>query len=362
MSPRPRPDVLAIAPYKGGESRIDGVERVVKLSANEGAFGAPPSALAAYRAAGAELHRYPDGSASLLRAALGERFGLDPRRIVCGAGSDDLIYQLCLIYGGPGTELVMSEHGFGLYEIAGRGARCRVVKAAERALTTDLDAQLAAVTPATRLVFIANPNNPTGTMVGCDETLRLRAGLSADVLLVIDGAYAEYVTRADYEDGVALVDAGEDTVMTRTFSKIWGLGGARLGWCYAPAAVVDAMNRIRGPFNVSVPAQAAGVAALGEPGWIERSRAHNSATRAALATRLASAGLPVAPSEANFLLADCGSPERADAADAFLRRNGLIVRRVGGYGLPAHLRITIGGTAEVERVAAALEAFASHHA
>ncbi len=354
MSPRPRPEILGIAPYVPGESKAAGANRIVKLSSNEGAFGVPPGAKAAYEAAAGDLHRYPDGGSTELRQAIGARFGLDPARIVCGAGSDDLIYQLCLAYGGPGTELVMSEHGFSIYEIAGQYAGCRVRKAPERRLTADVDALLAQVSEATRLVFLANPNNPTGTMLPRGEVERLRAGLPGDVLLVLDAAYAEYVERPDYEAGAALVDAGDDTVMTRTFSKIWGLGGARLGWACAPAAVVDVLNRVRGPFNVSVPAQAAGVAALQEPGWLERSRAHNARWRAWLTEMLEAAGIRVWPSEANFVLADFGTAEAAEAADRALRARGMIVRRVGGYGLPHCLRITVGLEEECRLVAETL--------
>lgn len=355
--PQARPEILDITPYKAGESKLSGTARVVKLSSNEGAFGPPPLARAAYEAEAERLHRYPDGAATALRAAIGSRWGLDPKRIVCGAGSDDLIYQLCLIYGGAGTELVMTAHGFSIYAIAGRYAGCRIVRAPERGLTADVDAILACVSPATRLVFIANPNNPTGSMLPATEMNRLRAGLPPRVLLVIDAAYAEYVEDPAYDCGVALVDAGRNTVMTRTFSKVWGLGGLRLGWCYAPADVVDKLDRVRSPFNVSVAAQAAGIAALAEPGWLERSRAHNSAARARLAAALTAAGIGVWPSVANFLLADFATPARAAAADAFLRRNGVIVREVAGYGLPHCLRITIGTDAETALVAERLGAF-----
>lgn len=357
-APRPRAEVMEISPYVGGESKVAGANRIIKLSSNEGAFGAPPGAQAAYARAASELHRYPDGSAAELRRAIGAKFGLDPARIVCGAGSDDLIYQLCLAYGGAGTELVMTAHGFSIYEIAGLYAGCRVVKVPERALTADVDAILAAVSPATRLVFLANPNNPTGTMLPRGEVERLRAGLPADVLLVLDAAYAEYVDRVDYEAGAALVDAGANTVMTRTFSKIFGLGGLRVGWCYAPPAVVDVLNRVRAPFNVSLAAQAAAIAALAETGWVERSRAHNTRQREILTGALAEAGIAVAPSEGNFVLADFGSVERAARADAFLRSRGVIVRRVAGYGLPACLRITVGATDEVALAAELLRDFA----
>ncbi len=270
-APRPRPEILEISPYVGGESKLAGANRTIKLSSNEGAFGVPPAAQAAYVAMARELHRYPDGSAIELRRAIGAKFHLDPERIVCGAGSDDLLYQLCLAYGGPGTEIIMSEHGFSIYQIAGTYSGAKVLKTPERNLTADVDAMLAAVSPATRIVFLANPNNPTGSTLPHDEVVRLRDALPPHVLLVLDAAYAEYVDRADYDAGVKLVDAGDNTVMTRTFSKIFGLGGMRIGWAYAPPAVIDVLNRVRGPFNVSVAAQAAGIAALGEPGWMEKS-------------------------------------------------------------------------------------------
>jgi histidinol-phosphate aminotransferase len=356
-APRPRPEILDISPYIGGESTIPGVNRTIKLSSNEGAFGVPPGAQAAFIAKAGELHRYPDGSALDLRRAIGAKFGLDPERIVCGAGSDDILYQLCLAYGGPGTEIIMSAHGFSIYQIAGTYSGAKVLKAPERNLTADVDALLAAVSPATRILFLANPNNPTGSMLGHDEVVRLRAGLPPHVLLVLDAAYAEYVTRPDYDAGVKLVDAGDNTVMTRTFSKVFGLGGMRIGWAYAPPAVIDVLNRVRGPFNVSIAAQAAAIAALNEPGWIEASRAHNEQYRAVLSARLGNAGIKVWPSEGNFVLAEFTGPDQAGAANGFLRTRGLIVRMVGGYGLPHCLRITVGTAEEVGLVADALDAF-----
>jgi histidinol-phosphate aminotransferase len=355
--PRPRPEIMTISPYVAGESDVAGVNRVYKLSSNEGAFGVPPGAQAAYSALSQELHRYPDGGAAELRRAIGARFGLDPDRIVCGNGSDDLIYQLCLAYGGPGTEIVMTRHGFSIYQIAGAYAGSTVIKAPERALTADVDAILAAVSGATRIVFLANPNNPTGSLLPQQEVERLRAGLPPDVLLVLDAAYAEYVERPDYDAGVKLVDAGNNTVMTRTFSKIWGLGGMRVGWAYAPAAVIDVLNRVRAPFNVSLAAQAAAIAALAEPGWLEKSRAYNRQARAALTDSLRGVGIKVWPSEGNFILADFGTPERARAADAFMRARGIIARALGGYDLPHCLRITVGAQDEVEMVAETLAAF-----
>ena len=353
----PRPTILSIEAYAPGESKVPGVNRIIKLSSNEGAFGPPPGAIAAFTAAAAELHRYPDGGSTALRQAIGTRFGLDPARIICGAGSDELLLHLIMSYGGEGTELIMSAHGFTMYDITGRYAGCQVIKVPERELRTDVDAMLAAVGPRTRIVCLANPNNPTGYLLPQGEVARLRAGLRPDILLVLDAAYAEYVTDPTYEAGAAMVDAGGDnTVMTRTFSKIFGLGGMRVGWGYFPAGVADIINRIRGPFNVNIAAQAAAIAALKEPGWVERSVAHNSHWRAKLGEALTAAGIKVWPSEGNFVLADFGTAQACQAADAKLRARGLIVRGMAGYGLPACLRITIGTAEECEMVSGALGA------
>ena len=357
MSPRPRPEIMAISPYVGGESRLPGVNRVVKLSSNEGAFGPPPAALAAIREAAATAHRYPDGSANALRQAIAAHHGLDAARIVCGNGSDELLAALCTIYGGPGTGLLMTEHGFSIYAIAGQAAGMRVTRVPERQLCADVDALLAAVALDTTLVFLANPNNPTGTLLPAPEVRRLRAGLPDDVILVLDAAYAEYVDDPAYDAGAGLVESGDNTVMTRTFSKIYGLGGLRVGWAYAPAPIADALDRLRAPFNVNAIALAAATAALSEPGWVEHGRRHNAAQRARLTRLLEAAGLRVLPSHANFLLADLASAERARDADAFLRARGIIVRNVGSYGLPACLRITIGTAEEVDLVAEALAGF-----
>jgi histidinol-phosphate aminotransferase len=352
--PRPNPALLKIAPYVGGEAQLTGVNRVIKLSSNEGAFGPPPAAIAAATKAAAEMHRYPDGGCHALRQAIGSRFGLDPERIVCGNGSDELLALLIHAYAGPGAEIVMSAHGFIMYDIAGTGAGARVIKVPERNLGTDIDAMLAAVSPATRMVIIANPNNPTGSLLPQSEVERLRAGLPPDVLLLIDAAYSEYVDRPDYDAGTKLVDAGDNTVMTRTFSKIFGMGGTRLGWCYGPPAIIDVMNRSRGPFNVNLIAQEAGIAALSEQHWVEAGRAHNATQRAKLTTALEAISIKVWPSEGNFVLADFATPEAADAADAALRRRGIIVRGMRAYNLAHCLRITVGTAEECDLVAEAL--------
>ncbi len=346
----PRPSILTIEPYVGGESKIPGVNRIIKLSSNEGAFGPPPGAVEAIARAARDAHRYPDGNATALREAIGGRFGLDPARILCGNGSDELIAYLILAYGGEGTELVMPAHGFVMYELTGRYAGCRVIKVPEKNLVADVDAMLAAVGPRTKLVCLVNPNNPTGALLPRSEVERLRAGLRDDILLILDAAYAEYVTEPGYDPGNALVDASGTTVMTRTFSKIFGLGGMRLGWAYMPAKVADVIGRIRGPFNVNSAAMAAGIAALNEPGWIERSVAHNTEWRGKVVAGLEAVGIKVWPSHCNFVLADFGTAEAAKAADAALRARGLIVRAVGGYALPTCLRITIGAAEECQMV------------
>ena len=356
-APSPRPGILEIAPYVGGEAQAEGVRRLIRLASNEGALGPSPRAAAAYRALGDDLHRYPDGGSAALTLALARRLDVDPRQIVCGAGSDELLALLARSYAGPGDEVLYSAHGFLMYPIAARAVGATPVTAAETNLTADVDALLAALTPRTRILFLANPNNPTGTFISSSETARLRAGLPADVLLVVDAAYAEYVDRPEYDPGTGLVDASDNTVMTRTFSKMFGMGGLRLGWGYAPQAVVDLLHRVRSPFNVSVPAAAAGAAALAEPGWVEKCRDHNNAERARVAASLTGAGIKVHPSEANFVLADFVTPARAEQADGHLRACGLIVRRVGGYGLPHCLRITIGLAAENDLLIGALQEF-----
>jgi histidinol-phosphate aminotransferase len=356
-TPAPRPGLLDIEAYVQGESHISGVNRIYKLSSNEGAFGPPQAAIAAYQAMAPELHRYPDGSYAALRQAIGARFHLDPERIVCGVGSDEIISMLALSYGGAGTEVIMSAHGFSMYEIAGRYAGSTVRRAAERDLTADVDAILAEVSDATRIVFLANPNNPTGSLLPTAEVRRLRDRLPSGVLLVLDAAYAEYVEDPDYEAGAALVDGGENTVMTRTFSKIFGLGGMRVGWAYAPASVLAVLNRVRSPFNIGIASQAAAAAALAEPDWVERSVAHNARWRAWLGAALTRTGIKVWPSHGNFFLADFATPERATAADAALKARGIIVRGMRGYGLAHCLRITVGTGEECEAVAAALADF-----
>src|SRR5438067_7813705 len=267
-SPVPGPGILDIAPYVGGESKAAGVERPIRLASNESALGPSPKAIAAYKALAGEIHRYPDGGAAELRAALGRHHGLDPARIVCGAGSDELIALLQRAYAGPGAEVLYSRHGFLMYPIGAKAVGATPIAVPEQALTADVDGFLARVTERTRLVFVANPNNPTGTYLSAEEVARLHAGLPANVVLAIDAAYAEFVNRNDYEPGIGLVNRAENVVMLRTFSKIYALAGLRLGWAYCPPTVADVLNRIRGPRNVNAAALAAGVAAGADIGAV----------------------------------------------------------------------------------------------
>src|SRR6201994_1015119 len=300
--PKPRAGVLDIDPYVPGKSSAPGVAKVFKLSSNETPLGPSVHAIEAYKKAAARLEDYPDGAASALREAIGRTFGLDPARIVCGAGSDDLLNLLARAYLADGDEAIHTTHGFLVYPIATMGTGATPVVAPEKDFTADVDAILKRVTPKTKMVFLANPNNPTGTYIPFDEVKRLHKGLPAHTLFIIDAAYAEYVRKNDYEAGIELVATSENVVMTRTFSKIHGLAALRLGWMYGPAHVVDAVNRIRGPFNVNGAAIAAGIAAIQDTAHQERSRDHNTRWLAWLSDEIGKLGLTVTPSAANFLL------------------------------------------------------------
>lgn len=355
-APKPQPGILDIAPYKGGEGSVPGVAKVHKLSSNESPIGPSPKAVAVYQKLAAELHRYPDGGADALRTALAKHYGLPVENIVCSNGSDEMISLICAAYCGPGDEVLYSQHGFLMYAIAAKARGATPVTAPETNYTADVDALLKAVTPKTRIVFLANPNNPTGTYIPFEEVRRLHAGLPKHVLLVLDAAYAEYVRRNDYEAGVELVAASENVVMTRTFSKIHGLAGLRIGWVYAPAHILDALNRVRGPFNVNAVAIAAGAAAVADKAHVEKAAEHNNRWLAWVSDELTRLGLRVTPSVGNFVLIHFdGSGKSAAEADEFLIARGFILRRVGGYGFPNALRMTIG-TEEANRgVVAALK-------
>jgi histidinol-phosphate aminotransferase len=357
--PEPRPGVLKIDAYVPGKSAAPAGVKLHKLSSNETPLGASPRAKAAYGELAARLELYPDGSSTALRDAIAAKFGLDATRLVCGSGSDELLSMLTNAYVGPGDEGIFTEHGFLVYKIAILAAGGTPVVAKETDLAADVDAIIAAVTPRTKIVYLANPNNPTGTYIPFDEVKRLHAALPAHVLLVLDAAYAEYVRRNDYASGLELVATSDNVVMTRTFSKIYGLANLRLGWLYGPAHVVDALNRIRGPFNVNGAAIAAGVATIGDQAHVDLAVAHNDRWLPWLADEISKLGIRVTPSVGNFLLLHFPriTGKTAREADAFLTSRGLVLRAVAAYGLPDALRLTIGGEEANRLVVEALGAF-----
>ena len=357
--PQPKPGVMDIAAYVPGKSAAPAGVRLHKLSSNENPLGPSPAAKEAVRAVADRMEFYPDGAATRLREAIGEAHGLNPANIVCSNGSDEIIGLLAMTYLSPGDEAIFTEHGFLVYKIYTQAASAVPVSVKETALTADVDAILAAVTEKTRIVFLANPNNPTGTYIPFDEVRRLHAGLPKTVLLVLDAAYAEFVRRNDYESGIELVSASENVVMTRTFSKVLGLGGLRLGWAYCPAHIADALNRTRGPFNVNAAAIEAGVAAMRDRAHVERSVAHNDRWLPWVADELTGLGLKVTPSVGNFILIHFPEDEvhSAARADDFLTARGYVLRRVGAYGFPNALRMTIGDEEANRGVVAALAEF-----
>lgn len=350
-----QPGIMDISLYQGGASKIDGVSDVIKLSSNENPYGASRRALDAFRQAAGNLHVYPSTDHRELREAIAEVHEMDPERIVCGVGSDEIISFLCYAFAGPGAEVLYPEHGFSMYRISALAAGADPVIAPETERTVDVDALLAAVTERTRLVFLANPANPTGTMVDDEALERLASSLPDECLLVLDGAYAEYVD--GFDAGRELIDARGNVFMTRTFSKIYGLGGMRVGWGYGPQEIIDVLNRLRGPFNLSGPALAAAEAAMRDQTFVARCRSDNTRWKSWLANALNSVGVPSDEAHGNFILARFSSEAEADACDAFLKGRGIIVRMVKGYGLPNCLRITVGDQQACKKVAAAVADF-----
>lgn len=350
-----QPGIMQIALYQGGQSKIEGVADVVKLSSNENPFGPSDKAKEAFARCAHQLHRYPSTDHLSLRTAIAEVHGLDAGKIICGVGSDEIITFLCQAYAGPGDEVIHTEHGFSMYRISTLAAGATPVEVPEVDRTVDVDAILAACNERTKLVFIANPANPTGTFVTGDEITRLADGLPAHTILVLDGAYAEYVD--GFDGGAAMVEARENVVMTRTFSKVYGLGGLRIGWGYGPQAIIDVLNRVRGPFNLSDAQLDTAEAALRDREYLEKCLSENARLRVWLSEALAEVGVPSDASYTNFILARFQSPDEADACDAYLKQNGLIVRRVAGYKLPDCLRITVGDEASCRRIVHAIRGF-----
>jgi histidinol-phosphate aminotransferase len=356
--PIPRPGILDIAPYVSGGNQVKDVGKLMQLSSNEGALGPSPAAMQALKDMAGELHRYPDGGSTKIRQAISKTYGVPYEQIVCGAGSDELIALLLKSYCGPGDEVLYSQHGFLMYPIGAKSVGATPVTATETNLRTDVDAMLAAVTPKTRVVFVANPNNPTGSYITPQEMRRLHAGLRPDIILVIDAAYAEYVSKNDYTSGSELVDEFENVVMMRTLSKIYALAALRLGWAYASAPIADVLNRVRGPFNVSLAAQVAGEAAVLDQKFVGDSRAHNDKWLPWVSEQLTALGLTCAPSVTNFLLVRFpDGTKNADAAWAYLAERGILIRKMTAYGLGHSLRITIGAEDEVKATVDAIRTF-----
>jgi histidinol-phosphate aminotransferase len=357
--PEPRAGVLEIEPYMPGGNATPRGATVFKLSSNETPLGPSLNAVCAYHETAKRLAVYPDGSGAALRAVIGRAYALNPALIVCGAGSDELLNLLAHAFLGPGDEAIHTVHGFLVFRTATLSAGGWPVVVPESNYTADVDAILSAVTPRTKIVFLANPNNPTGTYLPFEEIKRLRRHLAPEVLLVLDAAYAEYVGRDDYKSGIELVESADNVVMCRTFSKIYGLAALRLGWLYGPAHVVDALNRIRGPFNVSQRAIAAGVAAMTDVAHIETAAKHNARWLPWLAQEIGKLGLTATPSVANFLLIHfpIAAGRTAVEADVFLCARGLILRRLEAFRLPNALRLSVGTEAANRRVIAALSSF-----
>lgn len=355
----PKPGIMDIALYQGGSAKIQGRADAIKLSSNENPYGPSPAAQAALVDSATGLHRYPNTDHASLRAAIGAVHGLDPDRIICGVGSDEVLQFAVHCFAGPGDEIIMTRHGFSMYPILTRMVGATAITVPERDRRVDVDAILAAVSPRTRIVFLTNPGNPTSTMLDAGELLRLAKALPSDVLLIHDGAYSEFV--GNFRQDFDLVEAFPNVLMTRTFSKIYGLGGLRIGWGYGPREIIDVLNRIRGPFNLSAAQQEAAEAAVRDRDYLEKCRAENARMRHWLAEALAEKGVPSDVSMANFILARFGSEAMAIACDEALRAEGLIVRRVAGYGLPDCLRITVGDEPSCRRVAHVIGLFMAEY-
>ena len=350
-----QPGIDQITLYEGGAASVTGISNVVKLSSNENPFGPSKNAIEAFRRVSHDLHRYPSSDQALLRTAIAAAHDLEADQIICGVGSDEVLSFLCQAYAGPGDEVIHTEHGFALYKICALAAGATPVEVKERQRVTDVEAILKACTSKTRLVFIANPNNPTGTMISEAEVNHLADALPEQILLVMDGAYAEYIS--GFDGGAKLVESRENVFMTRTFSKLYGLGGLRVGWGYGPKHIIENLNRIRGPFNLSAAGLAAAEAAVMDKEYIEKCRLENNRLRTWLAEALTEHGVISDTSMTNFILARFASQEEAAACDEYLKSQGLIVRQVAGYKLPNCLRITIGDESACRRVAHAVGQF-----
>lgn len=356
--PAPRAGLMDIMPYRGGVADAPGLAAPVKLSSNENCFGAPDSARTAVQETLSSMERYPDGGALRLRDALAAKHDLDPERIVCGCGSDELLQLIGRAYLSPGDEVIFSAHGFLTYKLIALQNQAVPLAVPENDLRADVDAMLAAVTDKTRIVFLANPNNPTGYLMPGADLRRLAANLPENVLLVVDAAYAEYVQDDDYEDGLQLARTRANVVAARTFSKVYGLAGLRIGWVYGPKTLAGVLNRVRSPFNANKLAQAAALAALDDNAFVARSVAHVQKWIPELTRQISAIdGILVYPSQGNFVLMGFADPQTADRAEQFLMGKGLILRGMRGFGLPGYLRLTVGLDDQNRAVVSALDEF-----
>ena len=356
---RPQPGISDIELYVGGESKIVGSTKnqIIKLSSNENPYGASPKAIEAYRAAVGDIAIYPSSDHAELRAAIGDIHGVDPARVICGNGSGEIITIISQVYAGVGDEVMYTEHGFSMYPIYANAVGATPVVVKENNRVADVDAILAACTERTKIIFLANPNNPTGTMISDADVRRLAENIPAQAILVLDGAYAEFVDDEDFDAGLALVNERDNVVMTRTFSKIYGLSGIRAGWAYGPAHIIENLMRIRGPFNLSVPALAVAEAGVRDVAFVQKCKVANSKWRSWLTEKLRALGVAVDDSHGNFVLARFKDAAQADDADLALKDKGLIVRKVAGYGFPEGLRITVGDEIACRQVVSAVEGF-----
>ncbi len=352
--PVPKKPLTRLEKYVPGRHKVEGVANAIKLSANEAALGASPSALRAYKRVAKSLAAYPDGACVALKKAIADYHDVPEEQIICGGGSDDILHLLAQSYLSEGDEAIYSQYGFLIYPIFIQAACATPVKVKEKGFRVDCEAVLAAINDKTRIIFLANPNNPTGTALSKEELVAFHAKIPPHILLVLDGAYAEYAPPEKYSDGAGLVSQYENVVILRTFSKAYGLAGLRVGWAYAPPEIANVLNRIRSPFNVSTPAQMAAIAALKDDAFLQKNIRHNEKYLRFLSEEITALGFEVTPSWANFLLIHF---KDAAKADAYFSQKGLILRALTAYGLPKALRLSVGSSSANKKFVRVLKEF-----
>ncbi|MCQ2913914.1 MAG: histidinol-phosphate transaminase [Alphaproteobacteria bacterium] len=350
--------IMEISPYVGGTSKLPGFDKVVKLSSNEGAFGVNPNVVEAIRSHAELMFRYPDGSSQELREAIAKVHNLDKDKILCGTGSDNVIDIICEAFSKDGDDVIMTQYGFSMYRVCAKGNGANVIEVPEKNYTVDLDAVLSAITNKTKIIFITNPGNPTGTYLPKKDLYDFCKKVPSNILIVLDSAYAEYVPCEDYTAGAEFVEEFNNVIMLRTFSKIYALGGLRIGWSYASKEIIDVFNRIRAPFNVNTMAQYAGVVAMQDREFVKKCFEHNKKWQKKFPEELSKIGLNCTPTVANFVLVHFPKTGKtSEKCDEFLKQHGYIVRRVLAYGLKDELRITIGNEEEMTTLVSLLKEF-----